>query len=683
MSSKPYAGRARPVGWWQRLSGGPERALALATARLTAAAAPKATLAGAAASALQGLDPAGSLHAALVQAANTIVAGEAKALAAGTSDGTLAGDMQLRERAKALARLDAEAGAAFAASLGALLRTLEAHAPAVERGAIFTVEVPWIGLIADPAGVITEIIKATLEWANPPGKGHGRSARVGGALAQRVAENLARASGLSLADADRTPARVIYPERTQPAALLVSRYLGGTPLEALLTHPVPFAVTHKDMATGTHVLGRSGSGKSSGYLQFLLSKLLADPKVSIVLIDNSGRQALLDHVERSRVFANGGVRAGRLIRLDPFEKERPIVLNPINLRAGEGDPEKAANAAGHLLNFVFGSIQDAGMTTRQKTLFGFCARLLQLIPGATVLDLLEILKNPASYGHLYGRLEGIAQKFFNEDVESKTYRDTREEVRRRLMGLLEQPVFERMMCHAEGAFDLAVELNAGCVITVDTNKVDLSDERSAILARLMIALVASAVRTRGGIPETKRTPTYIIVDECHDVLDSTIEAVATQCRKYGANFVLANQLMKQVKDRLLVDVLASQVGVKIYGKLGLDDANALSREIRVTPALLSGLVGGNYTRPAEFVLTLTDRGGTGHKIEIPMGSLANAPKLSDDELRGVIEDSRQRFGTVINGAARQAAAAQAAPTAPGKPAARRSPRRSDDISWDE
>lgn len=191
----------------------------------------------------------------------------------------------------------------------------------------------------------------------------------------------------------------------------------------------------------------------------------------------------------------------------------------------------------------------------------------------------------------------------------------------------------------------------------------------------MVAMTLSVVLARSEGNHNK--PLYLIVDECGDVVDSCLETFATQARKKLGGTVLAHQAMSQIKDRRMADVLSSHVGVKLYGRLSLSDATSLSREIKVAPSLLNELRPGDATRPAEFVLAVSGRGGVGHRIEVPMLVLERQATLSTAEWVAVLEDSRQRFGTPVAGEV-----AGDTRTSRAKPAGPRTRWSRDGLEWD-
>ena len=82
--------------------------------------------------------------------------------------------------------------------------------------------------------------------------------------------------------------------------------------------------------------------------------------------------------------------------------------------------------------------------------------------------------------------------------------------------------------------------------------------------RFIVALLKVIALKRAKLSGSKRTPTYLFIDEFHNFVSSDFEKALTQLRKYRLYFVLASQYIGQCADRYLQKALLS-VGVIISG----------------------------------------------------------------------------------------------------------------------
>ena len=172
------------------------------------------------------------------------------------------------------------------------------------------------------------------------------------------------------------------------------------------------------------------------------------------------------------------------------------------------------------LNTFFSGILGADLTAKQSVFFRFLARLLLKLPevkgrNATLLDMLELTESIDDYRDVVARLDPVQRKFFERDFNNKDFRPTKEQLRYRLNGILENPKLERLFTSSRTKLDLFDELNNGAVILIDTAK-DFLKDNSGNYGRIFIALVLQAIMERAAIPEAQRRATHLIIDEAHE-----------------------------------------------------------------------------------------------------------------------------------------------------------------------
>ena len=163
------------------------------------------------------------------------------------------------------------------------------------------------------------------------------------------------------------------------------------------------------------------------------------------------------------------------------------------------------------------------------------------------------------------------------------------------------------------------------------------------VGRFMIALLSQATQERAAIPEEKRLPTFVYIDEAHDYFDENIELLLNTARKYNVGIVLATQNLGQFNHSLLQTVLSS-TSIKYAGGLSDHDRNVLSKEMGCTPESMAELgktetesyfsfYDKNYksadTRPPAYVVQL--------------GAMENRPKMSSEDKQRLLADNRARY----------------------------------------
>ncbi|WP_428150929.1 hypothetical protein [Brevundimonas sp.] len=335
----------------------------------------------------------------------------------------------------------------------------------------------------------------------------------------------------------------------------------------------------------------------------------------------------------------------RLIIIDPRDIAHPPALNIFALNhtrlGGYDDATREQVTAGVIQTFdyLFSGLLGADLTAKQGVFFRYVARLMLTLPealgrNATILDLLHLMSDHTPYQGAIDLLPEISREFFVRDFPSKTFAQTKEQIRYRLQAILENPTMARLFTSPSTKIDLFEEMNRGAIILVDTAK-DYLKGASANFGRVIISLVLQAVLERAALPAEKRTATFLIVDEAASYFDSNIDDLLTEARKYRCGLVLAHQYLDQASHALRAS-LAANTTAKFASSLSASDARALAPEMRTN---------------AEFILEQPRlqfaahiRNITPHAVSIPVkpGALKEIGKMSDEDFEILIEGNRLR-----------------------------------------
>jgi hypothetical protein len=177
-------------------------------------------------------------------------------------------------------------------------------------------------------------------------------------------------------------------------------------------------------------------------------------------------------------------------------------------------------------------------------------------------------------------------------------------------------------------------LNSGSIILVDTAK-DFLKGGSSHFGRIFISLVLQAVLERAAIPDTKRRPAYLIVDEAAEYFDSNIDDLLTQARKYKLGCVFAHQFLDQCTPSLRAS-LAANTSIKLAGSVSMADARSLAPDLRTTSDFI-------INQPAlHFACYVRNMTTTAVSLEVPYGTLEHEPRLSSEAYQSLKAFNRER-----------------------------------------
>ena len=407
-------------------------------------------------------------------------------------------------------------------------------------------------------------------------------------LRQRLEANLIEASGGNPADPKGFSRASKYPNQfdAKSPSHMVETYLGGTPLADLFDQKLLFTLPTKSRFEHHHIVAGSGHGKTQT-LQYLIAndlEAVVQGKRSVVVIDSQGD--LIRNISGLEVFAEGGSLHDRVVIIDPTDVEWPVSLNLFDVgmdRINSYAPlerERLTNSILELYDFVLGSLLDAAMTQKQSVIFRYVTRLMLYIPDATIHTLRELMEPDAEikFAEHINKLTGTARKFFETEFSSKEFDQTKKQVLRRLWGILENQTFERMFSHPKSKLDLFAEMNAGKIILINTAKDLLKETGTEIFGRFFIAMIAQAAQERSTIPEHKRMPTFVYIDEAADYFDRNIGIILQSARKYNVGMILAHQYLGQLEPKLQ-EAFSANTSIKFAGGVSAKDARTLAPQM--------------------------------------------------------------------------------------------------------
>lgn len=515
--------------------------------------------------------------------------------------------------------------------------------------AAFSVGVPLIAFLDNPKPTLTHIIARFLPLASSkPG-----ALRPGGQLASILIDNLLRVSGLSRDQAEKNRHRLKWPEQSPLGGTeLVSAYLGGTPLAALLSTPIPLPVTDAIRYEHTHIVSGAGGGKTQTASHIIVKDLARPPPLvpSMIIIDSQGD--MLNKIARLALFdPEHGPLKDRLIIIDPTDTEFPPALNIFDINTarlqnyGPTAREMTLNNIIDLYDFIFGSLLDAELTQKMRVVFRYLARLMLVIPGATLNTLREAL-DPDTGNDLYQthahKLTPAARNFFDTVFFcDKQFVATRRQIVRRIWSVLENPTFERMLTAPTLRVDLFDALNTGKIVLINTAKDFLKSERSSLLGRIFIALTFQAVLERAALPAEGMHPAFLVIDECAEYFgDDKIDDLLTQARKYRVGLLCMHQYLYQAPSALRHS-LESNTSIKLATSVSDKDARDFAPNMRTTPEFIASQTRRpNAATFAAYVRNLTP---SAVSLSIPLGTLEAQPSMPRHAFARVIAANRARI----------------------------------------
>ena len=460
-------------------------------------------------------------------------------------------------------------------------------------------------------------------------------------LFRKLYFNLCEASGIADPYEPKKPFKKPS-QNDAPLDEIAELYLKGTPFHDFFLAPIPLKLTHEDRYSHMHVLGGTSAGKTTLLQNLILHDLQSDDPPSLVIVDSQGD--LINKLSHLALFdPDTGPLANRFTLITPKDLSSPPTLNIFDVkRLGSYDQaakEQIVAGVIQTFDYFFTGVLGADLTAKQGVFFRFVARLMLALPetmgrNATILDMIALMDDATPYQQAIASLPPLQRNFFERDFKTKTFAQTKEQIRYRLNAILENPTLARLFTTPDTKIDIFTMLNDGGIILVDTAK-DFLKGSSAHFGRIFISLVLQAVLERAVIAEDKRKPTFLFVDEAASYFDSNIDDFLTEARKYRCGCVFAHQFLEQATPSLRAS-LAANTSIKLAGGVSTSDARALASDMRTTSEFILSQA------KLHFACHIRNVTPNAVSIPVPVGKLEDQPTLTEKAYERLRELNRSR-----------------------------------------
>jgi hypothetical protein len=199
-----------------------------------------------------------------------------------------------------------------------------------------------------------------------------------------------------------------------------------------------------------------------------------------------------------------------------------------------------------------------------------------------------------------------------------------------------------MFANPKNKLNLFEEMNKGSIILINTAKELLKEDGCEIFGRFFIALIAQAMQERAAIPENKRKPTLVYIDEAQDYFrggNAILEQMISQARKRKVGLTLSHQSLSQLDSRLH-ETIMTNTAIKMAGGLSSKDEGAFAQEMRCKTEFFEHLKKGRDQ--TEFLCSIRDVLREPRILACNLGEMERRPRLTDKGYQSLLDQNRQR-----------------------------------------
>jgi hypothetical protein len=139
------------------------------------------------------------------------------------------------------------------------------------------------------------------------------------------------------------------------------------------------------------------------------------------------------------------------------------------------------------------------------------------------------------------------------------------------------PLIRNIVGQARSTIDFRKIMDEGYIFIANLSKGKIGEDNCALLGAMIVTKIQLAALSRGDIPEFKRRPFYLYVDEIHNFLTLSFADILSEARKYGLYLILTHQYIEQLNEEIRSAIFGN-VGTLITFRVGARDAQFLKNE---------------------------------------------------------------------------------------------------------
>ena len=353
----------------------------------------------------------------------------------------------------------------------------------------------------------------------------------------------------------------------------------------------------RDRARHLHIIGKTGTGKSTLLFNLIQSDLLQGRGVALVDPHGDLADSVIASVPRHRTRD--------VVVIDPADTAHPVALNLVDCPKRRLRPLVASGVVS-----AFKKLNDSWGPRLEDLLRNAALACLER-EGTTLLSLLQLLTDERYRSALIRDLrDPICRAYWHEEFAGFSRQQRGEAiaaVTNKVRPFLAVEPIRHIVGQSHGKVRLREIMDSGRILVVKLSKGSIGEDMSNLFGALLLTKLQIDAFSRSDLSEPERQPFYVYVDEFQNFATDSFSTMLSEARKYGLALTLSHQYIEQLGDERAA--VFGNVDNLLCFRTGASDAEAMSEEFAglVPPtdltrlpahtAYLRVLIDGQPTRP--------------------------------------------------------------------------------------
>ncbi len=370
--------------------------------------------------------------------------------------------------------------------------------------------------------------------------------------------------------------------------LLVKRALPppNLPAEGILLgvseyrgHHYKIRMKPEDRRRHMYIIGGSGSGKTALMASIIRQDILAGRGVCVIDPHGDLADECLTFVPKER--------ADDVIYFNPSDTERPMGLNMMEY--DQAYPEQKTFVINEMLK-IFDKLYDL-KSTGGPMFEQYMRNAMILImdhpeSGSTLMEIPKVLSDEDFRSFKLSKCKTqVVKDFWIKEAQKAggeaSLQNMVPYITSKLTPFIANDIMRPIIGQQKSAFNVRQAMDEGKILLLNLSKGKLGDMNAYLIGMVLVGKILMAALSRTDMDPADRKDFYLYIDEFQNFLTDSISAILSEARKYGLDLIVAHQYIGQLvvnNDTRIRDAIFGNVGTKIVGRVGVDDAEFLAKE---------------------------------------------------------------------------------------------------------
>jgi hypothetical protein len=335
----------------------------------------------------------------------------------------------------------------------------------------------------------------------------------------------------------------------------------------------------EDRRRHMYIIGGSGAGKTALMASVVRQDILMGHGVCVIDPHGDFADECLTFIPKER--------ADDVVYFNPSDTERPMGLNMMEY--DERYPEQKTFVINEMLK-IFDKLYDLKSTG--GPMFEQYMRNAMILlmdhpeSGSTLMEIPKVLADEEFRAFKLTKCKTqVVKDFWQKEAQKAggeaSLQNMVPYITSKLTPFIANDIMRPIIGQQKSAFNLREIMDGQKILLLNLSKGKLGDLNAYLIGMVLVGKILMAALSRTDMEPDKRKDFYLYIDEFQNFLTDSISAILSEARKYGLDLIVAHQYIGQLApkgDTSIRDAIFGNVGTKLVGRVGVDDAEFLAKE---------------------------------------------------------------------------------------------------------